>query len=169
MDTDKEKLQRMEALYEACRNSIFRLCLFYLRNVQQAEDAMQETFLKAWKKWESFRGKANEKTWLTAIAANTCRDWLRTPWLRHERKRQTWEDGAFGWTAEAQPEDMDVIRAVAALPLKLREVIVLRFYQRLTIPEISAALCISISGVNRRLTKAKAKLKSTLWEVYFDA
>ncbi len=58
----EEKRQRIEMLYEAYRDSIFRLCLFYLKNAQLAEDAMQETFLKAWKKAETYRGKCSEKT-----------------------------------------------------------------------------------------------------------
>ena len=165
----QEKRQRIEMLYETYRDNIFRLCLFYLKNVQQAEDAMQETFFKAWKKAEKYRGECSEKTWLTAIAANTCRDWLRTPWLRHEKDRQPWDDGTLLWTNEARPGDMDVIRAVAGLPVKLREVIVLRFYQRLTIPETAQTLGISVSGVNRRLACAKKRLKTELWEVYFDA
>ena len=169
MDMDEEKRRRMEALYEAYRNSVFRLCLFYLKNVQQAEDAMQETFLKAWKKADTYRGKCSEKTWLISIAANTCRDWLRTPWLRHENNRRPWDDRMDCWADEAQPEDMDVIRAVAGLPVKLREAITLRFYQRLTVPEIAQVLGISVSGVNRRLTRAKQRLKPELWEVYIDA
>ena len=102
----EEKRQRIEILYEAYRDSIFRLCLFYLKNTQLAEDAMQETFMKAWKKAETYRGKCSEKTWLTAIAANTCRDWLRTPWLRHEKNRKRWEEAALWRSNEARPEDI---------------------------------------------------------------
>ncbi len=168
MNVSEEKRQRMEALYAAHRNDVFHLCLFYLRHAQQAEDAMQETFLKAWKKFDSFRGAGSEKAWLTAIAVNVCRDWLRTPWMHHEKNAQPLDESLLT-AQEAKPEDVDVIRAVSGLPVKLREVIVLRYDQRLTVPEIAAALSISASGVNRRLHKARERLKPELWEVYFDA
>ena len=57
---------------------ILRLCLLYLGDRQLAEDAFQETFVKAWKGRDAFRGESSEKTWLSRIAVNTCRDMLRS-------------------------------------------------------------------------------------------
>ena len=51
--------------------SLMRMCFVYLGDMALAEDAVQETFLKAWKGYERFRGEANEKTWLMRIAINT--------------------------------------------------------------------------------------------------
>ena len=163
------KKDRMESLYDAYRNNIFHLCLFYLRDVQRAEDATQETFLKAWRKFDSFRGGSSEKTWLTSIAVNSCRDWLRKAWLKHE-KCAVFPDALTSPAEDHESQEAaDVVRAVWELPVKLREVIVLRFYQGLTVKETAKALGISASGVNARQAKAKEMLKPTLWEVYFDA
>ena len=63
-------------------DDILRLCLLYLGDRQLAEDAFQETFVKAWKGRDAFRGESSEKTWLSRIAVNTCRDMLRSGWFR---------------------------------------------------------------------------------------
>ena len=162
-----EKEKRMEEIYRQYRNNIYHLCLLYLKDRQRAEDAMQETFFRAWKRFDTYRGDSGEKTWLSAIAANVCRDWLRTPWLRLEKKSVPWDE-AILQAAETQ-KDMDAVRAVMSLPVKLREVITLRYYQEMTVPEIAEALRLSVSGVNARLAKAKNRLQPELREVYFDA
>lgn len=162
-----EKEKRMEEIYRQYRNNIYHLCLLYLKDLQRAEDAMQETFFRAWKRFDTYRGDSGEKTWLSAIAANVCRDWLRTPWLRLEKKSVPWDE-AILQAAETQ-KDMDAVRAVMSLPVKLREVITLRYYQEMTVPEIAEALRLSVSGVNARLAKAKNRLQPELREVYFDA
>ena len=73
-----EKEKRMEEIYRQYRNNIYHLCLLYLKDLQRAEDAMQETFFRAWKRFDTYRGESGEKTWLSAIVANVCRDWLIT-------------------------------------------------------------------------------------------
>ena len=108
-----EKEKRMEEIYRQYRNNIYHLCLLYLKDLQRAEDAMQETFFRAWKRFDTYRGDSGEKTWLSAIAANVCRDWLRTPWLRLEKKSVPWDE-AILQAAETQ-KDMDAVRAVMSL------------------------------------------------------
>ena len=67
---------RREWLEEAMNRwekPILRLCYAYLGDRALAEDAVQETFFKAWKHYDRFRGEADEKTWLMRIAMNHCR------------------------------------------------------------------------------------------------
>lgn len=63
--------------------SLLRMCFAYLGDTSLAEDAVQETFLKAYQSLDSFRGDASEKTWLLRIAINTCKDVRRSAWFRH--------------------------------------------------------------------------------------
>ena len=66
---DKEaKLNRMVITYE---KDLLRLCCAYLRDIELAQDAVQETFLKAYRRMDKFEGKSSEKTWLMRIAINT--------------------------------------------------------------------------------------------------
>ena len=76
----EERLNHMVLTYE---KELLRLCCVYLRDIELARDAVQETFLKAYRRMDKFEGKASEKTWLMRIAINTCKDMLRGGWLRH--------------------------------------------------------------------------------------
>jgi len=61
---------------------LLRLCFVYLKDAALAEDAVQETFIKAYKHLEGFRGDASPKTWLVRIAVNVCKDMRRSAWFR---------------------------------------------------------------------------------------
>lgn len=76
----EETINRMIQTYE---KDLLRLCCTYLKDVSLAEDAVQETFLKAYKHLHAFRGESSEKTWLIRIAINACRDVQRTNWFRN--------------------------------------------------------------------------------------
>ena len=73
----------LERLIRENQVSLKRLCYLYLHDQAMAEDAVQETFLKVYRSLKDFRGEASEKTYLTRIAINTCKDMLRTGWFRH--------------------------------------------------------------------------------------
>lgn len=77
-----------EALIDAYGDELLRLCLLYLGDRQLAEDAFQETMVKAWRALPDFRGESGAKTWLFHIAVNTCRDMLRSGWMRMAQKKR---------------------------------------------------------------------------------
>ena len=78
--TPADRLDRMVQQYE---KDLLRICCIYLRNRTAAEDVVQETFLKAFKNMDTFRGESSEKTWLIRIAINCCRDYRRSAWYRY--------------------------------------------------------------------------------------
>lgn len=63
-------------------NSILRMCYMYLKDYQLAEDVTQETFLQVWNKYETFENKSSEKTWITRIAINRCKNCMRASWFK---------------------------------------------------------------------------------------
>lgn len=69
----------LERLMEEYGTGLLRLCALQLGDAALAEDAAQETLLRAWRRYGTFRGEAAERTWITAIALNVCRDLLRSP------------------------------------------------------------------------------------------
>lgn len=144
---------------------ILRLCFLILRDRATAEDAAQETFLRAWQSWDRFDGRAAVKTWLTSIAVNVCRHQLRSPW---RRRRVDWE--ALGELAapEQQAEDGTVLRAVLSLPKKYREIVVLHYYQGFSTPEIAQMLHLPTGTVSVRLMRARERLKPMLKEWYYE-
>ena len=78
------KLNRLVMTYE---KDILRMCCMLLRDIQLAEDATQETFLKAYRNMDRFRAESSEKTWLMRIAVNTCKNMRRSAWLRFVDRR----------------------------------------------------------------------------------
>ena len=141
-------------------NMLLRMCYFYLHDVALAEDAVQETFLKAWKKRNMFQGKSSEKSWLTAIAMNTCRDMLRSTWFKHVDRHVTPEDLPQGGTGEEKDDSITV--ELMNLPEKIRKVMVMYYYVGMHTEEIAQVFDISRSAVIMRLERGREKLKTLL-------
>ena len=69
---------RLEDLMRRYGDALVRMCCLYLNDASLAQDAAQDTFIKAWRNLGQFRGECDERTWLMRIAINTCRDYHRT-------------------------------------------------------------------------------------------
>ena len=144
---------------------LLRLCFAYLCDTALAEDAVQETFFKAWKSYDRFSGKAAEKTWLTRIAVNTCKDLLKSAWARNTDRSVT-PDALPEGTASFDEQDDTVTRAVMSLPPKLKEATLLHWYQGMTLDEMAKVMRLPRSTINYRLKKAKTMLKTELEDWY---
>ena len=149
------------ALVEAQQTSLLRMCYMVLRDREAAKDAVQETFLKAYRGIEQFRGESSSKTWLTTIAMNTCRDMRRSAWLRYMDRRVTPEDLPEA-AIPPEEDDRELTMRVMQLPAKLREVIVLYYYQDMNTVEIAQSLGLAQSTVSTRLKRAREKLREVL-------
>ena len=157
----------IERLMEQYGSSLLRMSALYLKDACLAQDAVQETFLKAFKALAAVRKESSEKAWLTHIAVNTCRDCLRTAWMRHI-DRKTPLDSLPEPAANDEISDDTVIREVMRLPQRLRKVVLLRYYQDLKIRETAEALNISEEAVKARLRRANEKLRQRLEGWYDD-
>lgn len=157
--------ETLDALMRQHGSRLLRLCAMNLRDASLAQDAVQDTFLKAFRQFHRFRGDADALTWLTAIAINVCRDYRRSAWFRHVDRRV---DALPEQAANFPFPDNTVITAVAKLPDKYREVILLRYYQDMKQKDVAAALGLTERAVRQRLTKANAILREELKEWYED-
>lgn len=155
----------MDRVMRAYGDGVLRLCFLYLRERAAAEDAAQETFVRAWRGCEQFDGRSSLKTWITGIAVNVCRNQLRSPWRRRRVDWETLEDCAAPDRTET---DDTVTRAVLALPAKYREAVVLYYYQGLSTAEMAAALRLPAGTVSTRLRRARERLMPMLKEWYYD-
>ncbi len=158
-DNDKEAaIRRMIAEHQT---ALLRLCYLYLHDVQLAEDAVQETFIKAYRTLERFRGEASEKTWLSRIAMRTCCDMRRSFWFRRMDRRVTPE--MLPEQAQDADEDESALTlAVMNLPRKEREVVLLYYYQDMSMNDIAAALSLTQPTVSYRLRRARERLRREL-------
>lgn len=157
--------ETLDALMVQHGSRLLRLCAMNLRDASLAQDAVQDTFLKAFRQFHRFRGDADALTWLTAIAINVCRDYRRTAWFRHVDRRM---DDLPEQAASFPFPDNTVITEVTKLPDKYREVILLRYYQDMKQKDIAAMLGISDRAVRQRLNKANTMLREQLKEWYED-
>lgn len=167
MDSREDRDAWLEGAMEQYEESLLRMCFACLNDAALAEDAVQETFLKAYRALDRFRGDAEEKTWLLRIAINTCRDLRRSAWFRHVDRKVTLD--GLGEPASAQEWsewDDTLTRAVMGLRPKYREAVLLCCYQGLTGQEAASVLKISRSAVMNRLRQAKAILRKEL-EVWY--
>ncbi len=144
---------------------LLRTCYLLLRDAALAEDAVQETFLKAWRAFDSYRRDASEKTWLVRIAVNTCRDLTRRSWFTRIDRKVDLADLPEPAVPFDAPDDT-LTRAILSLPDGLRQVVTLRFYQDMPVQEIAAVTNCSRRTVHYRLDKAERILKGALEEWY---
>ncbi len=151
----------LNALISQYHTTILHLRCIILLAPTAAEDAVQETFLKAYRSLPAFRQEASAKTWLTSIALNVCRDMRKSAWWRHTERRVTPEELPLS----TPPQDADALalgQAIARLPEKYRNAILLYYYQDMTLQEASTILKTTPSTLSKRLARARSMLKKAL-------
>ncbi len=154
--------QTLESWMRAYGTDILRICFVILADAREAEDAMQDTFLRAWRAMDNFEARnASPKTWLIRIAINICRDYRRKRWFRHIDMRTALEDLPQG-VVGVEPEDRSLMLDILRLPDTLKEPLLMYYYQNMTLEETAASLGVSKSTVHSRLKKAEAALKISL-------
>lgn len=152
--------QEFIKIYEQNKNAIFRIAFSYLGVYEDAENVMQDTFLKLYT--NPPKDNFNILGWLARVARNLSLDLLRS------KKRESdilnhLEDNYFN--NEKEKDSFDILPLVSKLPKNYSEVIKLHYYGELSIKEISIALKISENNVKKRLERARMKLKEMMEEM----
>ena len=155
----EEAFSRMVSAYQ---QSLLRMCRMYLPDRMTAEDAVQETFLKAYRALPKFRGECSEKTWLMRIAMNVCRDMTKSAWFRHTDRRVTPEELPLTAPQQEIDENEALAQAILRLPRKQKDALLLYYYQDMSQDEVAQALNTSSSNVSKRLKQARETLKAFL-------
>ena len=155
--------QILERLMREYGDSVFRMCYLYLKDYYLAEDATQETFIKAMKSYDSFLHNSNEKTWLIRIAINSCKNIMRTKWFRFPM--MSIDDQQY-ITVDHSIEDIiekdSIVKAIMSLNKSDREIIILYYYQELSVREISFITGKKENAINQQLKRSREKLKTYL-------
>ncbi|MBR5791613.1 MAG: RNA polymerase sigma factor [Ruminiclostridium sp.] len=135
---------------------LYRLALVMLKSPMDAEDVVQETFLRYLDKLGTFREGEHEKAWLLSVCTNLCRDALRAR-NRHPQVGldQVPEEGHV-------PRDRAVWDALMALPEKYRVVLVLQAVEGYQTKEIAKLIGITPSAVKMRLSRGRKLLEESL-------
>lgn len=167
MSREEDSRAAITRLMEQYGSRLIRMCALQLRDGHLAQDAVQETFLRAYRHWQDYRMEASEITWLSRIAVNVCRDMKKSAWMRRWRRRADVDALPEIPSDFAFPDDT-VLQAVMDLPEKYRAAVLLRYYQGMKLKEAAAALGLSDGAVRKRLLQANALLRERLKEWYFD-
>lgn len=152
---------------------IFALCFGMLAREEEAKDAVQETFISAYRNLKNFRGEAKVSSWLHRIAVNQCLTFKRRTKSRSESyldDEENSEDKVFIASPNYSPsktteksERLALIRqAVSSLPADLKQIIVMKEFEEMTFQEISDNLDIPLSTVKSRLYTALKQLRMKL-------
>jgi RNA polymerase sigma-70 factor, ECF subfamily len=157
-------------LVEATYRDVYSLCLRILRDPDDAVEATQDAYLKAWRGLKGFRGDARFSTWLYRVASNAAISKLRS--RKRRREREVGDEALAllespGGTEERASVLLDVQRlerALRVLPEHYRAAIVLRDVYGMSIEEIAEKLGISETAAKVRVHRGRKKLKEMLYD-----
>ncbi|MBO5226743.1 MAG: RNA polymerase sigma factor [Ruminococcus sp.] len=155
---DEADFQRV---YRQHADAVYRVCYGFMKNNVDAEDALQDTFMKYLQCSEdqSFENDSHERAWLIVTASNICKNMLKS-WTRQKRK----EMESFDEIPEAEKSDGSnrVLEAVLALPDKYKTAIYMFYYEEYSCSDIAAALGKKESTVRSLLKRGRAILEKEL-------
>ena len=122
--------ERLSRWIDDYSDAILRTCFLYLSDQTQAEDALQDTWIKAWRHMGEYerKGILNDKAWLMRIAINTCKDYRRTAWFRHIDNRKALDE-LPPRLLQVEQEDHTLSLMVMELPDRYKQVVLLHYFQ----------------------------------------
>ena len=157
------ELAAFTQLFSEYENQVYRLALTILRNEQDAQDAVQDAFLRVFERIKRFQGQSSFKTWLTSIVVNLCRDRLRRRKVRQAFSLDWIRDQASSYRVTK-----DVVRRERQRTLwaiidqmddKYRLPVILHYFEGLPCDEVAEILNIRTSTVYSRLNTARNKIR----------
>jgi RNA polymerase sigma factor (sigma-70 family) len=162
---------RKQALFEQTimphLNSAYNLARWLTRNGDDAEDLVQEAFLRAFRSFETFQGE-DGRAWLLAVVRNTCLTHLKK---KGERTAVEFDEQTHGAADEAPNAELVLMNEAAlgslqecleGLPLEFREVVIMRELEELSYKEISEVARVPVGTVMSRLARGRKKLQQCM-------
>lgn len=149
-----------EEAFRRYGDRVFTAAFSVCRNREDADDVVQDTFIKYYTKGEDYIDESHLKAWLLRVAINRAKDLNGAFWRRN---RVSWEE-YMEELEFVQPEDKSLFQAVMGLPEKYRLVIHLFYYEEYSIAEIAALLRSTQGTVKAQLSRGRKLLKSMLTE-----
>ena len=150
-----DQTSRLEELVARYENTLLRTALAILGDVPEAEDAVQDTFLRYLEKRPVFRDEGHERAWLLKVTANGCKSRLRA-----QKRHPTLE--LLDVYPAPDDDSRGVVEAVLALPPKQRAAVHLHYYEGYTTDEIAAILGQRPGTVRSHLSRARRALREQL-------
>ena len=153
-------------MFERYMNLLYRLCYSILLVREDAEDAVQDVFLKYYRKQPTFADEDHEKAWFIRVAVNHCKDVLRRRKLREFIPFSEVEELLADM--EAKVDDSGVLQALFELSDRYRIVMILHYLEGYPVTEVAKMCGITQSAVKMRLSRGREQLKECLKGVMID-
>jgi RNA polymerase sigma-70 factor (ECF subfamily) len=148
--------RELESIYRKYGGMVRRRCLAILHDPQDADDAMQEVFIRAIRSLGSFRGNSSPATWLYRIATNICLNRIRDSRNRERLDREVLVEPEPEQPVESWPREL-VLRVMAEFDRATRETVMYSVVEDMTHREIASVMGCSVSLVRKRIVKFKDK------------
>ncbi len=165
---EQSKAVRFEEIALPHLSAAYNLARWLVRNDHDAEDVVQEAYLRAFKYFGGYRG-GESRTWLLTIVRNSCYSWLQRNRARElsnsldETNEEATVDYANPETRLLQEADAEMVReALAELPIEFREVMIMRELEELSYKDIAVIADLPIGTVMSRLARGRKRLHSLL-------
>lgn len=155
-------INKLEDLFAKYANMIYRLALLRVQNTSDAEDIVQEVFMRCMKNDPDFQSEEHSRAWLIKVAVNCSKSLLNSAYRRRSMLTSEWNTA--GW----QSEPSDVYWAVFNLPLNLRTVIHLYYYEGYAVKEIANIMDCPENTVKSYLFRAREQLRDIMEGEDFD-
>jgi RNA polymerase sigma-70 factor (ECF subfamily) len=168
--------QAFDRLVLKYQDRVFRICLRFLGDKDEADDAAQETFVRAYRGLAKFRGEAQFSTWLYRVTVNTCKNKLGSLAWRLKRKILRYsvpeQEGGAAEQADRGRDPQDQLeqdetkrilaRAIAELPADQKLVVTLRDIEGLSYQQVAAVSGDNLGTVKSKLSRARGSLRDKL-------
>lgn len=155
--------QEFQSIYERQVSRIYKVCCFYLGNPADAQDAVQNIFIKLLEKHVTFQNEQHETAWFYTAAKNHCKDMLRSGWHKKRAAASLKLQPAPDLESESAGNPY-LEQALRQLPVKQKEVLYLYYYEEYSIREIASLLNRKESTVQTQLAYGRKKLKKQLMQ-----
>ena len=152
------KEKDVETAYKRHADVLYRLALSYMKQKEDAEDVVQDTFVRYFCGFHLPMSEEQERAWLIRVTINRCHDLLRK---RSYRMHDPLED-VTDLTAAENPEAKELLELVWNLPEKYKDVIILHYLEGYSVEEAARILGVSPSAIKMRLKRGRESLKEEL-------
>ena len=144
--------------FELYGNMLYRLCMVYLKNTADSEDAVQNAFIKLIYNAPTFKTQFDEQRWLVRVTINICKNHLSKAHVKRDLSLESAENVSYMQEVSA----FDIVEILDKLPDKYKSVIYLHYTEGFTTEEISKILSMGQSAVKMRLKRGREILKDYL-------
>ncbi|WP_157967373.1 sigma-70 family RNA polymerase sigma factor [Paraliobacillus zengyii] len=157
-------------LMDMYSSELKRIAYFYVHDLPQCEDIVQEVFISCYKNIHRFRNDSSYKTWLIRITVNKCKDYKRKWNIRNlvykpsveSLINKTNQEKTASQYLEEKEDAEAIISTINNFPSKYKEVLILYYYNDLTLKEISSVTKIKFNTVKTRYARGRELLKKEL-------